>query len=101
MWRATSMPSEQRDGTTRPGIAADYLTPFATGVTGHRDLLASEVAGLHSKIAALFDELRDRFLNTSLRPVTALSAGADRLAAYAAPDADIDVTAIMPMPVEM
>ena len=71
------------------------------GVTGHRDLLPTEVEGLRSKIANLFDELRRQFPNTPLRVMSALAEGADRLAAQTALDAGIELHAVLPMPADI
>jgi hypothetical protein len=85
----------------RKAEAEKYLTPLVIGVTGHRDLVPSEVAALRKMIAHLFDELRSHFPNTPLRLMTALAEGADRLAAHAANDADVEVQVVLPMPREV
>ncbi len=78
---------------------SDYITPLVIGVTGHRDLVPSEVDVLREKITGLFDDLRRQFPNTPLLMMSALAEGADRLAAHTALDAGIELQAVMPMPI--
>jgi hypothetical protein len=85
----------------RKAEAEKYLTPLVIGVTGHRDLVPSELDALRKLITHMFDELRSHFPHTPLRLMTALAEGADRLAAHAAHDADVEVQVVLPMPREI
>jgi len=76
-----------------------YITPLVIGVTGHRDLVPTEIDVLREKITGLFDDLRRQFPNTPLLMMSALAEGADRLAAHAALDAGIELQAVLPMPI--
>lgn len=78
-----------------------FLTPLVIGVTGHRDLVASETDALQRKILDLFDVLREQFPHTPLQLMSALAEGADRLAARAAVSADVDLQVVLPMPAEV
>lgn len=75
-----------------------YLCPLVIGVTGHRDLLPSELKPLRAMISKLFTELGRHFPNTPLRVMSALAEGADRLVAQVALDMGIEVQAVLPMP---
>lgn len=76
------------------------ITPLVIGVTGHRDLVPGEIDELREKITGLFDDLRCRFPNTPIRLMSALAEGADRLAAQAALDANVELQAVLPMPAD-
>jgi hypothetical protein len=77
-----------------------HLTPLVIGVTGHRDLVESEVAQLESHVEKFFAELAGRFPNTPLRLLSALAEGADRLAARVALRNDVELQVVLPMPAE-
>ena len=74
-----------------------YITPLVIGVTGHRDLVPTELDALREKITGLFGDLRQQFPNTPLRLMSALAEGADRLAAHAALDAGAELQVVLPM----
>lgn len=73
--------------------------PIVVGVTGHREILASAIPELEERIAGIFLELASRFPHTPLVLLSALAAGADRIAAKVAmrPAFAIPVIAILPL----
>ncbi len=80
---------------------AQYLTPLVIGVTGHRDLVLSEMDELERQIGVLFAELRQKFPHSPLRLVSALAEGGDRLAAKVALQSDVELQAVLPMPIDV
>lgn len=78
-----------------------YVTPLVVGVTGHRDLLDSEVPDIESQVQNLFDELQSRFAHTPVRLLSSLAEGADRLAANVALRSGVELQVALPMPAAM
>jgi hypothetical protein len=76
--------------------APDGRLPFVIGVTGHRDLRASDLAVYRAQIIEFFELLQARYPATPLRIVSALAAGADRLVAQIALDRGYEL--IVPLP---
>jgi hypothetical protein len=72
--------------------------PIVIGVTGHRDLVKTEVEDIRAEITRLFRFLRDRFPSTPLRVMSSLAEGADRVAAEVALEEGLPVQAVLPMP---
>ncbi len=72
--------------------------PLVIGVTGHRDLVADEVAGIEAAVRSAFARLAERFPERPLQVLSPLAEGADRLVARVAEDLDIDLCVPMPMP---
>jgi hypothetical protein len=80
-------------------IALDRV-PFMVGVTGHRDVAASDEAALRSAFSGVLADLAKKHPHTRLVVMSGLAAGADILAAEEAAGAGIPVIAALPMPVE-
>jgi hypothetical protein len=66
------------------------------GVTGHRDLLASEVEPLRAQVRHFFTGLAARYPALQLELVSGLASGADSLVAEVALEMAIPVVAVLP-----
>ena len=75
--------------------------PLVIGVTGHRDLVASEIPVLEAKVELFLTELADQFPKMALHVITPLAEGADRLTAKVAHKLGIALTVLLPMPKEV
>lgn len=71
--------------------------PLVVAVTGHRDLLLSELPGIRQRVRDLLDDLRVRYPNRRLRVMSALAEGADRLVAELAIECGVELSVILPM----
>lgn len=67
------------------------------GITGHRDLVASEKPALEVRVRDLFSGLGNLYPDLSLHLLTALAEGADSLVAKVAKEEGIPFTAVLPM----
>lgn len=67
------------------------------GVSGHRDLLTTDVPQLRKQIAEIFARFRDAYPHTPFRLLTPLAEGADRLAAEVALASKISLLVPLPM----
>jgi hypothetical protein len=74
------------------------LVPLTIGVTGHRDLVPSEIPRIEARVRGLFEDLRARFPDRPLRILSPLAEGADRLVARVALDLDVGLVVPLPMP---
>jgi hypothetical protein len=68
------------------------------GVTGHRNLRATELPRLRTQIHALFDQLQHDYPELPLTVLCPLAAGADQLVAGIALERGIRVIAALPVP---
>lgn len=73
--------------------------PLTLGVTGHRDLVDSEIPAIKSRLRELFDLLESRFPDTPLRLVTPLAEGGDRTAAEVARERGMELLVPLPLPI--
>ncbi|MEM7763347.1 MAG: hypothetical protein AAF290_04650 [Pseudomonadota bacterium] len=71
--------------------------PLVIAVTGHRDLVADELPGLHAALDQFFTRMRAEHPHRRLRLLTGLAAGGDQLAAEVALSHDIALFAVLPM----
>jgi hypothetical protein len=69
---------------------------LTVGVTGHRDLLASEVPEIEQRVDAFLRGLRQRFPDLQLQLLTPLAEGGDQLAARVALQLGVAVVAVLP-----
>ena len=76
---------------------SEYALPLVIAVTGHRDLVAGELAGIRERVRTLFNELRERYPERTLSVMSALAEGADRLVAEVALEFGIELTVPLPM----
>lgn len=81
--------------------ASGARLPLMVGVTGHRDLLDSEVPRLEQAVQDFFLDLQRRFPDLPLLVTTPLAEGADRLVARVARRLDIPLNFLLPMPLDI
>ncbi len=72
--------------------------PLSIGVTGHRDLVPGEIAGIRDKVREVLEDLARRFPDRKLQIVSPLAEGADRIVALVAEELGIDLVVPLPMP---
>lgn len=75
-----------------------YAIPLIIGVTGHRDLIASEIPMLEENVERFFTDLQIRYPHLPVQVITALAEGADRLVARVALRMNLKVSVLLPMP---
>jgi hypothetical protein len=75
--------------------------PLVLAVTGHRDLVNSELDLIRERVRFLLVDLDARYPERRLRVLSALAEGADRLVARIAIDLGIEVVVPLPMPKKM
>jgi hypothetical protein len=78
-----------------------WRLPLVIGVTGHRDLCASELPGIRERVRGLFQDLMARYPTRKLLLLTPLAEGADRLVAEEALALEIQLRVVLPMPREL
>jgi hypothetical protein len=76
----------------------NYRLPLVIGVTGHRDLRPDEMPGIRSRVRELFEGLLEQFPARTLRLLSPLAEGADRLVANVALELGLELAVVMPMP---
>lgn len=72
--------------------------PLTIGITGHRNLREEDFPSLRISLQYIFKKLRKQYPSTTLRLLSPLAAGADRLAAEAAIEEGIELIVPLPMP---
>jgi hypothetical protein len=81
------------------GPSADWQSPcFIFGVSGHRDLVPSNVEELRAQIGIVFDRFRLAYPDLGYELLSPLAEGADRAAAEVALNCGIRL--IVPLPME-
>jgi hypothetical protein len=80
----------------RVGDESGPMLPLVIAVTGHRDLLDSELDGIRQQVRRLLMQLGKTYPERSLSVMSALAEGADRLVAQVA--LDLGVQLIVPLP---
>mgnify|MGYP001813414663 CR=1 FL=1 len=71
--------------------------PLVIAVTGHRDLVPSELAGICDRIRECFKTVQERYPERRLQLISGLAEGADRLAADVALQMGVELVAALPM----
>lgn len=71
--------------------------PLVIAITGHRDLVPSEIPGIRERVGDFLTLLRDRYPERRLQLMSGLAEGADRLAADVALQMDVELVAALPM----
>ncbi|MEJ2089952.1 MAG: hypothetical protein P8Y69_16045, partial [Gammaproteobacteria bacterium] len=84
--------------TVTDGAAVGNRIPLVVGVTGHRDLLASEEEGIKQRVREFLTGLEQTFPELPLMVMTPLAEGADRIAAEVAHELGIPTIVLLPMP---
>jgi hypothetical protein len=74
--------------------------PLVVGVTGHRDLVEGDVAGLAARVDTVLSEIAGEMPHSPLVLLSPMAAGADTLVAEIALRRGLEVVACLPMPVE-
>jgi len=99
-----SLHSSMNSSQTKPGEAVGGLDvdaiaiPLVVAVTGHRDLVASELSGIRDEVRSLFQQLIDHYPERRLRVMSPLAEGADQLVAEVALELGIELSVPLPMP---
>lgn len=70
---------------------------LSIGVTGHRDLVPSEVAAIEARLRTFYSNLQAEFPDLPLQLITPLAEGSDQLAAEVALSMGISVVSVLPM----
>lgn len=83
--------------STNSGGDVDQRLPLVFGVSGHRDLVASDVPELRRQLSRVFSSFRAAYPHTPFRLLTPLAEGADRLAAEVALAFEVDLFVPLPM----
>ena len=78
----------------RPDVAG---APFIFGVSGHRDLVSTDLPELRKQLRLIFDHYRSAYPGASFRLLSPLAEGADRVAAEVALTSDVQVWVPLPM----
>jgi hypothetical protein len=89
------MTEETKDQSS--GEPGSGLTPFTFGVSGHRDLVATDLPELRKQLQRIFDHFRAAYPDASFRLLSPLAEGADRVAAEVALACDVQLRVPMPM----
>ncbi len=72
--------------------------PLVIAVTGHRDLLSTEIPGIRLRVREFILHLQDAYPDRAIVLMSAMAEGADRLVAEEALDIGIRLMAVLPMP---
>jgi hypothetical protein len=75
--------------------------PLVIAVTGHRDLVTSEIPGIRASVGEFLDDLAARYPQRELTVVSPLAEGADQLVARIAVDREIALLTVLPMAREL
>ena len=71
--------------------------PFIFGVSGHRDLVSTDLPELRQQLQRIFDYYQAAYPSASFRLLTPLAEGADRVAAEVALNSGIELHVPIPM----
>jgi hypothetical protein len=74
-----------------------YAVPLVVAVTGHRDLVATEVPRIRARVRQFLERLRDDYPDRPIVVMSALAEGSDRLVAEEALELRMSLTAVLPM----
>ena len=77
------------------------MRPLVVGVSGHRDLVAKELAGIKASVRELLEDLAERFPDRRLQVMSPLAEGADRVVALVAEELGIELIVPLPMPEDL
>lgn len=81
-------------------MKAHSVIPLIVGVTGHRDLVESEVPALRQRVRDFFEKLRLLVPNTPIVVASQLAEGADLLVAEEADALGLELVCLLPMPLQ-
>lgn len=74
-----------------------FAIPLVVAVTGHRDLVPSEIPGLRDRVRELFANLQQSYPDRRLQLMSPLAEGVDQLAAEVALEMGIELVVPLPM----
>ena len=89
------MTEQTKDRAARRADVAG--TPFIFGVSGHRDLVATDLPELRKHLQLIFDHYRSAYPDATFRLLSPLAEGADRVAAEEALNAGVELEVPIPM----
>lgn len=92
----TKMNARNGDGPQQ----ASFRPEFVIGVTGHRDISEDDLDGLKVDLQNQLKKIADEFTHVPVRIVSGLAEGADTLVTDIALQLGLEVTAVLPMPLE-
>ena len=78
-------------------VTADFALPLVIAVTGHRDLVATEVPAIREKVDALLQDLTRRYPDRRVSVMSSLAEGADQLVAEVALERGVRLIVPLPM----
>ncbi len=78
-----------------------FAIPLVVAVTGHRDLLATEIPEIRQRVSDLLQGLANQYPDRRLTVMSPLAEGADQLVAEVAFELGIDLTVPLPMPKQL
>lgn len=81
-----------------PDIRRRFALPLVIAVTGHRDLVDTEIPEIRARVRNLFEDLAGRYPERPLSVMSSLAEGADRLVAEAALEMGLRLIVPLPMP---
>ena len=81
--------------------AALDTTSLVVGITGHRNVLVSEIPALQGRVRDFFLQLQQRYPHLPLTLLSSLAEGSDQLVAQVALDLGLRVVAPLPLPVSL
>ncbi len=77
--------------------ASAFAIPLVVAVTGHRDLVPSEVPAIRERVAHLLRLLQQNYPDRRLQVMSALAEGADQLVAEVALELNVELLVTLPM----
>jgi hypothetical protein len=80
------------------GGQTGFAIPLIVAVTGHRDLVASEIPLIRERVSTFLMDLRDEYPERGVTVMSSLAEGADQLVADEAVALNIPLLVPMPMP---
>lgn len=86
------------ENTDRPATAKRMAMPLVVGVTGHRDLLPTEVPEIRERVQKFLAGLVEQYPDCVVSLLTSLAEGADQLAAEEALALGIPISVLLPLP---
>ncbi len=84
--------------TNETAAQSTHALPLVIAVTGHRDLLETEVPAIRERVSRLLSELAKRYPERPITVMSPLAAGADMLVAEEALKLGLSLVVPLPMP---
>lgn len=85
-------------GPSRRHGPRSHAVPLVIAVTGHRDLVATEIPAIRSRVRDCLCRLRHDYPSRSIVVMTGLAEGSDRLVADEALELGMPISVVLPMP---